>query len=84
MAFVIFDTEYTSWQGCQEHGWHGKHKREIVQIAAIKVSNDLRVLDTFNVLCKPNLNPILSDYFIKLMNNNYNNTVEAMTSKNKN
>ena len=25
-----------------------------------------------------------SDYFIKLMNNNYNNTVEAMTSKNKN
>lgn len=66
MAFVIFDTEYTSWQGCQEHGWHGKHKREIVQIAAIKVSNDLRVLDTFNVLCKPNLNPILSDYFIKL------------------
>ena len=24
-----------------------------------------------------------SDYFIKLMNNNYNNTIETMTSKNK-
>lgn len=66
MAFIIFDTEYTSWKGCQEHGWHGHQKREIVQIAAIKVSNDLRVLDTFNVLCIPAINPVLSDYFIKL------------------
>ena len=66
MSFVIFDTEYTSWHGCQEHGWHGRQKREIVQISALRVSNDLRVLDTFNVLCKPTINPILSDYFIKL------------------
>jgi len=66
MSFVIFDTEYTSWQGCQEHGWHGNQKREIVQISALRVSNDLRVLDTFNVLCKPVFNPILSDYFVEL------------------
>lgn len=66
MAFVIFDTEYTSWCGCQEHGWHGRQKREIVQIAAIKVSNDLRVLDTFNILCKPVINPTLSEYFENL------------------
>ena len=66
MSFIIFDTEYTSWRGCQKHGWHGKQKREIVQISAIRVSNDLRVLDTFNVLCKPTINPVLSDYFINL------------------
>ena len=66
MSFIIFDTEYTSWRGCQEHGWHGRQKREIVQISAIRVSNDLRVLDTFNVLCKPIINPILSDYFVQL------------------
>ena len=66
MSFVIFDTEYTSWKGCQEHGWRGRQKREIVQISAIRVSNDLRVLDTFNVLCRPSINPILSDYFVNL------------------
>ena len=66
MSFVIFDTEYTSWPGCQEHGWHGRHKREIVQISALRVSDDLRVLKTFNVLCKPTINPTLSDYFTNL------------------
>jgi len=66
MSFIIFDTEYTSWCGCQEKGWRGKQKREIVQISAIRVSNDLRVLDTFNVLCKPVINPVLSNYFVQL------------------
>lgn len=66
MSFVIFDTEYTSCKGCQEHGWRGRQQREIVQISAIRVSNDLRVLDTFNVLCRPSINPILSDYFVNL------------------
>ncbi len=66
MSFVIFDTEYTSWKGCLENGWQGSHKKEIVQIAAIKLSNKLEVLDSFNVLCKPIVNPVLSDYFINL------------------
>ena len=66
MSFVIFDTEYTSWKGCQENGWQGSQKREIVQIAAIKVSNKLEVLDSFNALCKPSINPVLSDYFVNL------------------
>ena len=66
MPFVIFDTEYTTWPGCQECGWHGHQKREIVQLAAIKVSRDLRVLGALNLLCRPTVNPILSDYFIGL------------------
>lgn len=27
MSFVIFDTEYTSWKGCQEYGWQGMQKK---------------------------------------------------------
>ena len=41
-------------------------KREIVQIAAIKVSDDLRVIGTLDILCKPVINPVLSDYFVNL------------------
>lgn len=66
MSFIIFDTEYTTWKGCQENGWHGKQKKEIVQISALKISDKLEVLKEFNQLCKPSINPILSDYFVQL------------------
>ena len=66
MSFIIFDTEYTSWQGCQQNGWRGNQKKEIVQIAALKISDTLDVLEQFNVLCKPTINPVLSDYFTNL------------------
>ncbi len=66
MSFVIFDTEYTTWLGCQENGWTGNQKKEVVQIAALKVSDELKVIDEFNVLCQPTINPVLSEYFIKL------------------
>lgn len=66
MSLVIFDTEYTSWQGCQEYGWRGNQKKEIVQISALKVSDDLEVVAEFNALCRPVVNPELSDYFVNL------------------
>lgn len=67
MNFVIFDTEYTTWEGCIAKGWHGFQKKEIVQIAAIKVELDtLKVIDSFNCLVKPKINSVLSDYFINL------------------
>lgn len=66
MSFVIFDTEYTSWKGCQEHGWQGHQKKEIVQISALKVSDDMEVIDKFSTFCQPTINPVLSDYFINL------------------
>ena len=66
MSFVIFDTEYTSWKGCQENGWHGSRKKEIVQIAALKVTDNLEVISEFNQICRPTINPILSDYFVNL------------------
>ena len=66
MTFIIFDTEYTSWKGCQENGWHGQQKKEIVQIAALKVDEHLNVKDELAIFCKPQINPVLSDYFVEL------------------
>ncbi len=66
MSFVIFDTEYTSWEGCLQNGWRGLQKREVVQIAALKVDDDFNVVAEFNQLCQPKINLILSDYFVNL------------------
>ena len=66
MSLILFDTEYTSWTGCNEHGWHDWQKKEIVQISALKIDENLAVLAEFNRLCKPKFNPVLSDYFVDL------------------
>lgn len=65
--FVIFDTEYTTWEGCITNGWHGQQKKEIVQIGAIKAdAATLQIKDIFQCLIQPTKNPRLSDYFVKL------------------
>ena len=69
-AFIIYDMEYTSWNGSMERNWnHDWEKREIIQIAAVKVLNymdSLEILETFNVIVKPTYNPILSNYITNL------------------
>lgn len=67
MSFVIFDTEYTSWEGCNLNGWKDWQKKEIVQIAALKIDDKtLEVIEEFNLYIKPEVNPVLSDYFMNL------------------
>lgn len=69
MDFVILDTEYTTWEGALQRMWTGpKEERELVQISAIKVNNfeTLHCTQFFSVYTKPQINPILSDYFINL------------------
>ena len=66
--FIIFDTEFTSWEGSMERGWSnpGEYK-ELVEIGAIKVSaENLSEVAEFSVLVKPIKNPILSEYFVNL------------------
>lgn len=65
---VVFDTEYTAWEGSQERNWSGPNEyREIVQIGAMLVNAEtLAGEDTFLVLAKPVKNPTLSEYFIHL------------------
>ena len=69
MEFILYDTEYTSWEGSLQRLWSGEgEKRELVQISAILVK-DLRSLngtEFFSIYTKPIINPILSNYFINL------------------
>ena len=65
--FIIFDTEYTSWEGTNEKGYNRVTQfPEIVQISAIKVDDNFKIIDKFNVYVKPIINPKLSKYFINL------------------
>ncbi len=67
MSFVIFDTEYTTWEGCLQKGWIDRQKKEVVQIAAIRVDDKTyEILEELNLYVKPQINPVLSDYFINL------------------
>jgi len=62
---IIWDTEYTSWPGCQENGWDNEkgQYREIIQIGAVKFDTDkLEILDSFDKAIRPQINPQLSDY----------------------
>lgn len=65
---VIYDTEYTAWEGSIARNWKGPGEhREIVEIGAIRLSrSNLAEEAAFSVLVKPEKNPILSDYFVRL------------------
>lgn len=65
----MWDTEYTSWEGCNENGWNEpwQHK-ELLQIGAIKVDTEFayKEIESFDLFIKPQKNPELSDYIQKL------------------
>ena len=65
---VVFDTEFTTWEGAMQRRWSGPGElREIVQIGAVQIdAHSFDVLETFELLIKPVRNPCLSDYFISL------------------
>lgn len=67
-TFVIFDTEYTTWEGAMDRGWSGANEyREIVQISAIKIDQEsLEEIDQCDILIKPEFNPEVSDFFTQL------------------
>lgn len=68
-AIAILDLEFTSWEGARQRDWRGPgEEKEIVQIGAITLADDAALAETaaLDVLVKPRLNPMLSDYFIAL------------------
>ena len=68
--FIIFDTEYTAWEGSQQRKWSLPNEHmELVQIGALKVKKNnkkIEIIDYIKITIKPRINNILSDYFIKL------------------
>lgn len=67
MSLVVFDLEYTSWAGAQARNWSGPGEhREIVQMGAVRLSADYAEQAAFQLLVRPRINPVLSDYFVEL------------------
>jgi len=66
--FVIYDLEFTTWEGAQDCGWIGPGEfLEIVQIGAIRVASEALSVDgEFEVLVKPRRNPQVSGFFHEL------------------
>ncbi|WP_172381709.1 exonuclease domain-containing protein [Streptomyces sp. MNP-20] len=66
-TFVVFDLEFTTWQGALENDWSGPGQlREIVQIGALRLDADLAVVEEYEVLVRPVVNPRLSAFFTEL------------------
>ncbi len=66
--FILYDSEYTTWEGAQERNWGGEDEhRELVQIGAIRVDGaTLTETESLLIFVKPKINPDLSEYFTKL------------------
>jgi inhibitor of KinA sporulation pathway (predicted exonuclease) len=66
--FVIWDVEYTSWEGAMARNWSGPNEfREVIQIGAIKVDGTtLTEEGSYQMYVKPVKNPELSDFITNL------------------
>jgi inhibitor of KinA sporulation pathway (predicted exonuclease) len=65
---VVFDLEFTAWEGSMAHRWlrPGEFK-EVVQIGAVKVDAEtLEVIACFDTLVRPRINACLSPYLERL------------------
>ena len=65
---VIFDLEFTAGEGSLASRWTrpGEYT-EVVQIGAVKLDGQtLKPLDEFDMLVRPRVNPVLSDYLVAL------------------
>ncbi len=66
---VVFDLEYTAWEGSWKRGWSEPWEhREVVQFGAVLVDagNEFSVVDKFSRFVIPKCNSQLSDYFVDL------------------
>lgn len=69
MTLVVYDLEYTAWEGSSERDWSAPGElREVVQIGAVRLgpAPDLAETGAFERLVMPARNPVLSDYFTAL------------------
>jgi inhibitor of KinA sporulation pathway (predicted exonuclease) len=65
---TIFDLEFTAWDGSMERCWLAPGEfKEVVQIGAVKLdAQSFAPLGEFEILVKPRINPVLSDYLVAL------------------
>ena len=66
-AALVFDLEFTAWEDSMATYWLRPGAfQEVVQIGAVKVDGDFNAGESFNVLVRPRLNPVLSPYLERL------------------
>jgi inhibitor of KinA sporulation pathway (predicted exonuclease) len=65
---VVFDLEFTAWEGSMTTRWSRPQEHtEVVQIGAVKLDTEsLAIVDEFDMLVRPRVNPALSDYLVAL------------------
>ncbi len=65
---VIFDLEFTAWEGSMGRRWMAPGEfTEIVQIGAVRVDGEtLEETESFEILVRPRINPVLSPYLERL------------------
>ncbi|MGL5617268.1 MAG: exonuclease domain-containing protein [Sarcina sp.] len=74
MSYVIFDLEFNQSSLTKEERKSTNNKLlfEIIQIGAVKIDKELKVISTFNSLIKPTVHKELHPYVEKLTNININ------------
>lgn len=60
MNHIIFDLESTCWENDRSK------TREIIEIGAVKIDADKKIIDEFNSFIKPTVHPSLSDFCLQL------------------
>ncbi len=65
---VIFDLEWTAWEGSLARNWTGPGEyREVIQIGAVTLEAEaFQLVADFSLLVRPLKNPVLSDYIQNL------------------
>ena len=65
---VVFDLEFTAWEGSMAARWSRPGEfTELVQIGAVKLdAATFAEKAAIDLLARPRLNPVLSDYFVAL------------------
>ena len=68
--FILVDLEFTAWEDSLRTSWASETQfREIVNIGAVRACIDtgtIKILDKFDVIVTPKINPKVSEYFIAL------------------
>ena len=63
---VVYDLEYTAWEGSLERNWNGLNEDpEIIQIGAVKIiwiNGEWETIGESSQYVKPKIRPHLSDY----------------------
>lgn len=56
MNYIVFDLEATCWEGAD------KRQNEIIEIGAVKINEEKRIVSEFEKFVKPLRHPVLSDF----------------------